>query len=216
MRTTHLREHELFVAEDAVAMTTVEPWLLAEGVSAITPDRLKNLVHAVERTRGVPGDMAELGVYKGGSAKVIATVRPEVTLHLFDTFEGLPYTESEEFDPNRLLKEGDFAASLGSVKEYLSGLDVFFHNGRFPSTFNHWDEWKWSFVHIDCDLGEVAQQAITCFERRLNPGGILYFDDYGCDFTGVTRAVDAAFAPEHIEKQFDMYGNQIGALVVKR
>lgn len=199
-------------------MTTVEPWLLAEGVSAITPDRLKNLVHAVERTRGIPGDMAELGVYRGGSAKVIATVRPEVTLHLFDTFEGLPYTEIIGLDPCGLLKKGDFNCGLSEVQEYLSGLNVEYYPGFFP--YSAWDgkgpAYELSFVHIDCDLGRVATSAINHFDAQMAEGGILYFDDYGCDFIGVTRAVDAAFAPEQIEKQYDMYGNQIGALVVKR
>lgn len=199
-------------------MTTLEPWHLADGVSVITPDRLKNLVRAVERTRGVPGDMAELGVYRGGSAKVIATVRPEVTLHLFDTFEGLPWDEAKEYDSQGLLKCGDFHCALEDVEEYLSGHDVRFYPGLFPVSAHYGDlaDVSLSFCHVDCDLYAPAQWAIRDFWPMLNPGGIIYFDDYGCEFTGVTRAVDGAFKPEQIEKQYDIHGNQIGALVVKR
>lgn len=189
------------------------------GVSLITPDRLENLVRAVERTRGVQGDMAELGVYKGGSASVIATVRPEVTLHLFDTFAGLPRSEAPNFDTKGLLKEGEFACDVQTVKAYLKGCDCRYYVGRFPSM---WSEMRTffmqlplSFVHIDCDLGDTAQSGIELFWPMMSPGGIMYFDDYGCEFTGVTRAVDAAFTPEQIEKQYDVNGFQIGALVCK-
>ena len=45
---------------------------------------------AVKRTQKVPGDIAEVGVYKGGSAKIICSAKGDKSLHLFDTFEGLP------------------------------------------------------------------------------------------------------------------------------
>jgi hypothetical protein len=38
--------------------------------------------------RKVPGAFAELGVYKGLTARLIHHYAPERTLHLFDTFEG--------------------------------------------------------------------------------------------------------------------------------
>lgn len=198
-------------------MTTIEPWHLADGVSAITPDRLENLVHAVERTRGVPGDMAELGVYKGGSAKVIATVRPEVTLHLFDTFEGLPWDERPELDPEGFLKRGMFSARHDEVMFYLAAHDVRFYPGLFEDFEDDVPKIApLSFVHIDCDLGEVAEAGMRAFWPALSPGGIMYFDDYGCKFTGVTEAVDRQLGRVlEIEEQFDMYGNQIGALVCK-
>lgn len=36
------------------------------------------------------GDMAEVGVYQGGSAKLISEAKGNKTLYLFDTFTGLP------------------------------------------------------------------------------------------------------------------------------
>jgi O-methyltransferase len=38
--------------------------------------------------RGISGDIAELGVYRGLTAKLIHHYAPEKTLHLFDTFSG--------------------------------------------------------------------------------------------------------------------------------
>ena len=37
-------------------------------------------------TRKVPGDIAEVGVYKGGSAKIICSAKGDRALYLFDTF----------------------------------------------------------------------------------------------------------------------------------
>jgi O-methyltransferase len=91
-----------------------------------------------------------------------------------------------------------------------------FHMGLFPETTRDLHEDVcFSFVHVDCDLYQSARDAIRYFWPRLRTGGILYADDYGCEFTGVTEAVNAAFTPEQIELQYDVHGYQIGALVVK-
>lgn len=187
--------------------------------SLITPDRMDNLRRAQRRIIGVPGEIAELGVYRGGSARVLAVMWPERMVHLFDTFEGLPFGEVATLDPKGLLKKGDFACPLEEVEEYLADcLNVRFYPGFFPGTA-HGDkgcEGPFAFVHIDCDLNHGAACGIQFFWRRMSPGGIIYFDDYGCEFTGVTEAVNAAFTPEQIELQYDVHGFQIGALVVKQ
>jgi hypothetical protein len=48
------------------------------------------LISAVTSTEKLGGDMAELGVASGASAKLISDYAPSRALHLFDTFEGLP------------------------------------------------------------------------------------------------------------------------------
>ncbi len=44
-----------------------------------------------------PGDFAEVGVYRGGSAQVLYEIAQEQnrTLHLFDTFTGTPFHNTE-------------------------------------------------------------------------------------------------------------------------
>ena len=47
------------------------------------------LIHSVARAQCQrPGELAEVGVYQGGSAKLICEVKGDLPLHLFDTFEG--------------------------------------------------------------------------------------------------------------------------------
>ncbi len=189
-------------------MTTVE------HTSLITPDRLRNLVRAAERTVHLPGDMAELGVYKGGSARIIAEVAPQKIIHLFDTFKGLPQSEEPGRDPDGLLGKGEFACKPEVVVAYMRGYRALVYPGVFPKSAPS-SAFTFSFVHVDCDLYDGAKAAIEWFYPRLVPGGIIYFDDYGCTFTGVTDAVNEAFPPERIELQYDVHGFQIGALVVK-
>lgn len=190
----------------------------AAGISLITPSRLHNLMLAVEATCDLPGDMAELGVYKGGSALVISGLCSEKLLHLFDTFTGLPYTEFEVHNPTKHnLNKGRFAASELYVAGLLRHHNVEFHAGFFPSTTVGLDDLRFSFVHIDCDLYLSAKDGIEWFWPRMVTGGIMFFDDYGCDFTGVTDAVNEAFKDSEIIKQYDKSnGFQIGAYVKKQ
>lgn len=188
---------------------------LAEGISAITPDRLANMAKYVEQTKHLPGEIAELGVYRGGSAIVIAEIAPHKMLHLFDTFEGLPYSENLDYDPEGHAKKGMFACSADAVLEFMRGRHVTFHVGLFDDRKVRVKDLCFSFVHVDCDLGDTAKQAIEWFWPRMVDGGVMFFDDYGCEFTGVTNAVNQAFKPEKIELQYDMYGNRIGAAVEK-
>lgn len=188
---------------------------LAEGISAITPDRLENLARAAMLTNGLPCAMAEVGVWRGGSALVLASLFPERDLHLFDTFNGLPFDEDADMDPDGQVKAGMFAAGIAQVRRRMAGTRVVFHPGIFPATTRTVRNTRFAFVHIDCDLYRTAYEASCFFWPRMELGGILYFDDYGCRFTGVTRAVDELFHPQRhgIHLQRDQYGNQIGAYI---
>jgi O-methyltransferase len=52
------------------------------------------------------GNFAEIGVYRGGTAKLLANITDGAKreLHLFDTFDGMPDTDSRD-----LHTAGDFA-----------------------------------------------------------------------------------------------------------
>ena len=49
------------------------------------------LIYSTAKTQEkLDGDMAEVGVFQGGSAKLICEAKGERKFYLFDTFEGLP------------------------------------------------------------------------------------------------------------------------------
>ena len=87
---------------------------------------------AVRKTQKISGDLAEVGVFQGGSAKLICESNCGKPLHLFDTFEGIP--KVEEIDTPAFYK-GQFAASLEDVQTYLKGyIQIYFYKGLFPET----------------------------------------------------------------------------------
>ncbi len=76
---------------------------------ASTPLECSELFNAVRATEHIPGDMAEVGVYCGGTAIVMLEASPARQLHLFDTFSGLPHDEGE-------LRAGEYAGTLATVQ----------------------------------------------------------------------------------------------------
>ncbi|MGH9656472.1 MAG: TylF/MycF/NovP-related O-methyltransferase, partial [Bryobacteraceae bacterium] len=56
----------------------------------LTPLEANQIFSLVRNTSKVNGAMAEVGVYRGASARLIRDADPRRELHLFDTFEGLP------------------------------------------------------------------------------------------------------------------------------
>jgi len=125
------------------------------------------------------GDFAECGVYKGGTAFLIAYARAKhIKLHLFDTFAGMPAIANK--DPSGH-KKGDFGdVSLNAVKDYLGMFtNVIFHPGLIPETFEAVKHQHFAFVHIDVDLYQTAKDCCNFFYDRMISGGIMIFDDYG-------------------------------------
>lgn len=171
--------------------------VLAQHHTLLTTDRLCALARGVEETANLPGDMAELGVCRGGSAKVIAFSAPHKILHLFDTFQGHPADDVAEGKH----KAGEFAAPLEEVQHYLSAYRVEFHAGFFPETAAALAERRYSFVHLDGDLYQTTRDALEYFWPRLVPGGLLYLDDVDWpDTPGVNRALQEAGLIEHLER----------------
>lgn len=147
--------------------------------------------------RAASGDVAECGVYRGGTAYLLAdAVRLEAAnrcVHLFDTFHGMPPVD-ERYD---LHKEHDFAdTGLDDVRAYLTIFDnVEFHQGTLPATFSGLEERTFCFVHIDVDIHDAVRDATEFFYPRVPRGGVIVYDDYGWPTCpGARKAVDDFFA----------------------
>ncbi len=189
------------------------------------PDRKEFIISVVPKVRreflrqqtlqvaSLRGEAAEVGVYKGGTAKILAQSMPGRIVHLFDTFEGMP--ETTEFDMHL---RGDFAdTSLESVNEYLQGYNVHFWPGLFPDSARLLpDDTEFVLVHVDVDLYTSTKAACEFFWPRLVEGGIMVFDDYnGPRCPGANKAVDEFFdAWQEIEVSGP--NKRYGTRVVKR
>ncbi|MFN3828345.1 MAG: TylF/MycF/NovP-related O-methyltransferase [Micavibrio sp.] len=159
--------------------------------------RLYFLISSIKdlHKRNVPGALAELGVYKGASAKILNSFMPDRDLYLFDTFEGFNIRDTEK-DPSGV-DAGHFEGSLQEVKEFIGlAANVHYCKGVFPDTVSEVPEdVMFALMHLDCDLYEPMKAACEFFYDRLEPGGLLIIHDYhsGC-WPGVKQAVDRYFA----------------------
>jgi len=182
---------------------TFTPWLMKEWAGRLNADDPRSLVPlhekyilynlALDATRRCSGDSAECGVYKGGTAKMLAELVSDRPLYLFDTFSGMPET-----DPTRdLHRAGDFGdTSIEAVKAYLAEYEnVRIVPGLIPSTLEAVRDREFSFVHIDLDVYSAIMAACQFFYPRMQAGGVMLFDDYGySSCPGARTAVDEFFA----------------------
>jgi len=148
------------------------------------------------------GDIAEVGVYRGGTAAILGYFADHwgKTLHLFDTFAGMPETDATK----DWHKKGDFSdTSLPQVKANLSAVrNVCFYPGFFPATAGPVQGSRFCFVHVDVDIYQSVKDCCEFFYPRLQASGAMLFDDYG-KFTcpGALKAVDE-FLADKPEKRF--------------
>ena len=162
------------------------------------------LVHSLARSQSrLPGALAEVGVFEGGSARMICETKGRTRLHLFDTFSGLP--EASEIDTCAHRNQPNlYACSVESVRAYLGSFpNVFFHQGLFPqSTDKVPADEIFSFAHLDVDLYESTLRCLQYFYPRMNPGGVILSHDYSI-LEGVRRAF-AEFLHDKPEKLIEL------------
>lgn len=109
------------------------------------------LIYSAARAQSrLPGAMAEVGVYRGASAKLICKAKGDKVLRLFDTYEGLPEAARQD---RGIHEKSQYACSLEDVRAYLAGFEnVSFHKGRFPDSTAGVEEDQYCFCHFDVDL----------------------------------------------------------------
>jgi hypothetical protein len=162
-----------------------------------TYDRKYFLNELLKLTTRVPGDFAECGSYKGVSAHLMCAhaERHDRTVHLFDSFEGLPEPEARD---GGWWKKGDLAAGEAALKETLGEFTNWrAYPGWIPSRFSEVKDRSFSFVHIDVDLYQPTRDSIEFFYPRTSPGGVILLDDYGTwTCPGAKEALDQFFSTQ--------------------
>jgi O-methyltransferase len=172
-----------FVAEYA----PISSWTL------VSEDRCYILASLASQALQLGGEFWECGVYKGGTAMLLAgRLSPSgAQLRLFDTFEGMPETDAVK----DLHKAGDFSdTSLEGVRSRVRGDFVHFHKGLIPETFSGLESTRIAFAHVDVDIHGAILACCDFIFPRLCVGGFMVFDDYGFPTCpGARAAVDEFF-----------------------
>jgi O-methyltransferase len=187
---------------------TIQPWFESEKLRAqmarplryslVSRDRMFMLLQWLDFALAAAGDVAEFGVWRGGTALLLherlASRASDRTLHLFDTFAGLPEANPVRDNHHR---KGDFAdTSEASVRAlFEDAANVRIHPGFFEETVDAVEGRRFCFAHIDADLYSSVLFATEFLFPRLSSGGVIVYDDYGFrTCAGAKAAVDEYFA----------------------
>lgn len=162
------------------------------------------------------GDAAELGVYKGNSAFLLAKYARMTnhTLYAFDTFESFSDRDLKGLDEKKNINMFS-DVSLNKVEDLVGKDNVQYIVGYFPESLQQIKEnenLKFSIVHIDCDLEMPFKHALEYFYPKIVPGGFLIMHDYfSLHWQGAIRAIDNFFAdkPEKIIPVPDKSGTAV-------
>lgn len=158
----------------------------------------------------IPGVFAELGVYKGDSARIIHRMDPDRPFHLFDTFSGFTAADLrvETGEAATYTPENFADTSVNSVLKRIRGnSNIIIHNGYFPESAADFHE-PVALVNIDADLYNPTKSGLEFFYRLLSPGGVILVHDYNHKWPGVILAVDDFLQtiPENMTIIPDMHG----------
>lgn len=164
---------------------------MTNTTSLIPPIVLSALVLTARTTP--PGPWVEVGVYNGGSALELYRARGDRPLHLFDTFEGIPFSEPDKGDQHGV-GEFDGRANLPALQQAMP--DAMFHAGVFPDTLPD-DLRGVAFAHIDADQYKSIKDCIIHLWPRMVLGGIMWFDDFSA-LAGARNAVMEHFTEDQL------------------
>jgi O-methyltransferase len=173
---------------------------------------LTESVRYLERV-GIPGDIVECGVWRGGSMLTVARMLDRLgshhrDLYLFDTFEGM----SEPTDRDVHIWTGKSATDVLSSHDRSTSAPLWnpatledvqqgFAEVAYPSERIHYVVGKVedtipgsapdqiALLRLDTDWYESTKHEFEHLYHRLAPGGVLVIDDYG-SWQGSKEATD--------------------------
>ena len=158
--------------------------------------RLWELWTLVEQAAKADGALLEVGVWRGGSGALIARRAEDCGLDspvfLCDTFRGV--VKAGERDPH--YRGGEHAdTSREDVQRFLDKLGLsraVLLPGVFPDeTGDRIADRRFALCHIDVDTYQSAADILDWVWPRLNVGGMVVYDDYGCAVCGgIARHVE--------------------------
>lgn len=179
-------------------------------------------VELFQRTLDVPGDIAELGVFRGLGLMTWANLLEAhcigdrtKTVYGFDNWKGFTGFDPQDGAPNEKAHKTLGGFNPEPFYRELADAIAIFDSDRFvpwkarvklidgqieQSVCKFVEEnpgVRFSLIHFDCDLYAPTKVALDAMWPRVSRGGVLLFDEYGIpDWPGETKAVDE-FLAEH-------------------
>jgi len=194
---------------DKAIITKAKPFTMT------SVERMAAVIAAIDHivAKGIPGDIAECGVWRGGSMMVAAMAlvsRNDVnrSLYLYDTFEGMTEPSAYDRDLDSISADAHLTNSPARTGFWCyAGLEEVRTNmlstgypedrmhlikGDVEDVIPQASPNRLAFLRLDTDWYASTKHELTYLYPLLSEGGILIVDDYG-HWQGAKKAVDEYF-----------------------
>jgi len=177
-------------------------------------------VELFKETLEVPGDIAELGIFRGLGLMTWANLLEAYcvgdrtkTVYGFDNWKGFNKLTLEDgkeidqvqkvvdgFSPEKYFEELREAIAIFDADRFIPWKPrVKLIKGNIEETVGKFVKdnpgVRFSLIHFDCDLYSPTKVALENLWPVLSRGGVMLFDEYSIrDWPGETKAVDEFFA----------------------
>jgi O-methyltransferase len=186
-----LRRNKVFISS-SLAFLNRERTIDRNYFDYVRVSTLELISHEIKQ-KNLPGNVAELGVYKGRFARYINQYFSDRTLYLFDTFEGFDKRDVDS-ETKKKFSSGEQDFSDTSVEAVLK-LMPFPQKcnpviGFFPESAKRIND-SFVFVSLDADLYEPIYNGLQFFYPKLVSGGYIFIHDFNNDaYKGARKAVE--------------------------
>lgn len=165
----------------------------------LTLSRYFALYDVYQKTLGLSGHIAEVGIYKGASllffTKLTQIFEPLslTQVHGFDWFQG----NDPGINEQKIVKNSDvesFERLMALIKAQGLERNVFVHKmdvtKKLKAFFEEYPHFQFKIVFLDAGMYNVVKACLPFFWERLTKGGILILDQYNHEVApGETQAV---------------------------
>lgn len=173
----------------------------AQFISTADMKRIVLYLDTLKELTDIPGDIVEIGIYRGGNLKLLATayacVEPDGRRNVigFDTFDGFPKDQlslpQEKAKTDIYSTEGNLMAAVAKLSALKRPARLVV--GDVVQTFkSFYDKWQnhIALAYLDVDLEAPSVAALDVLAERVAVGGRIFLDQYCRDGWSETAAVD--------------------------
>jgi O-methyltransferase len=208
-RAPQLHRYLSFIAQLWIRAASVERYFPRENESADAGDKDRSGIQnsglevfaigvhlATLDAHGVQGPFLEFGCFKGFSTAILSDACHQlgIDMHVFDSFEGLPPSDSVYYNA------GEFAGSLDEVRRNVDAYGrpsvITYHKGFFSDSLPGFASPPPMAMWMDVDL-ESSSRDVMAILPRLDRRGVLFSHECPPEvFTG--GGIDATRSPEAV------------------
>ena len=168
-------------------------WERIRDNTLLDRSRAYSLYQLTEQVKDVPGDVLEVGTWRGGTAGILTQMLPDKMVYLADTFTGVVkssgwehYKDQAHDDTSEELVR-DFLADTCQVSNFKILKGIFPEDNGEDVKAD-----KLALVYLDVDVYESTKDAFHYVWDRVSSYGMVVFDDYGMvsACAGIKKFVD--------------------------